>query len=755
MYKSPSRAHLVTYLLALLTATGGVLWMAGPYLQALLLGGLLAMLAAPVRRRLMAAGIGPRTSSALVTLLTLILVFGPIAAVGTLAVRQGVAVGREIMEDRDLRPDALARLLPSSARRLLGGQDETRTYMRDALQIAGHGLTTLVLAVTRAIPELLLQLTLALLSFYFYLSDGRRFMRWLLSLGAFDAALEERLLVAFRDAAASSVLAGATAAACQGALMLGAYLLLGVPAPFLAGAGTFLLSWLPFAGSAPASIAGALYLYMDGDSLRAALMAGIGIFTGLIDNLVRPMVLKGRQEMHPLVGLVAVIGGISLFGLLGILLGPILVSMLTALLEAWPQMRMRLGIDAGRPRRRRHARRVSTTPLALLLWAVAAAPAYAQIDPKRRILFQLGAHETLESRGPLRGYGYLYFNEPNYYGKGRTMRLALAPVYADAELGFKSALSPGTDVGIGLAGGGFADGYSEIRYGRYLRGESFSGHGIKASLGVYHAFSPIGPVPLAGILRVEEKHAFYIRDKDTESSFEMPPKQDETRTRVGLRLGGVEPVALPRRAAEASVWYEGRWRVNSGFYGYGDDRRIQPNSHLFWSRIMAAWPFPEGRRIQGSLTGGTTRQADRFSSFRLGGVLPMTAEFPLSMPGYYYEEISAQNFGLFNASYLRPLSRDLRTWVGELSAASAVVEYVPGLEQPQKSHTGLGAAIGYLGKAWQVFVDYGYGINAVRGHGNGAHSIGLRIQYDFLKAGSRILEPSNLNRGIEQLLRRK
>ena len=52
--------------------------------------------------------------------------------------------------------------------------------------------------------------------------------------------------------------------------------------------------------------------------------------------------------------------------------------------------------------------------------------------------------------------------------------------------------------------------------------------------------------------------------------------------------------------------------------------------------------------------------ADRFSAYRLGGFLPLVAEFPLSLPGYYFQEISARQFVLLNASYLLPLDAEKR-----------------------------------------------------------------------------------------------
>ncbi len=65
-------------------------------------------------------------------------------------------------------------------------------------------------------------------------------------------------------------------------------------------------------------------------------MLGLGIFTASIDNVVRPWILKGRNEMHPFVALLSIIGGIETFGVPGVFLGPIIAALLITLLQIWP-----------------------------------------------------------------------------------------------------------------------------------------------------------------------------------------------------------------------------------------------------------------------------------------------------------------------------------------------------------------------------------------------------------------------------------
>ncbi|MCM2324552.1 MAG: AI-2E family transporter, partial [Oligoflexia bacterium] len=77
-----------------------------------------------------------------------------------------------------------------------------------------------------------------------------------------------------------------------------------------------------------------------------------GLITGIVDNFVRPMVLKGRSKMHPLVSLVAIFGGIGMFGITGVFIGPIVAAILISLLQIWPDVGRRFGIFEARTERK-------------------------------------------------------------------------------------------------------------------------------------------------------------------------------------------------------------------------------------------------------------------------------------------------------------------------------------------------------------------------------------------------------------------
>ncbi|MEO5802174.1 MAG: hypothetical protein ABIR24_01485 [Verrucomicrobiota bacterium] len=358
---------------------------------------------------------------------------------------------------------------------------------------------------------------------------------------------------------------------------------------------------------------------------------------------------------------------------------------------------------------------------------------FAQIDPEKRRLFQLGYNQPIEGRGPISGYGFYYHNKPEFLRTNITLRLAIAPIYIDTELGFAHALGEHTDFAIGAAGGGFADSYSEVRQGRLFEDESFTGHSGEISASIYHLFNPERLIPLSGILRMSAHHSIYKEDSDTSDAFELPEDRTSLNVRAGFRWGGKEPVMRPDLGMELSAWYEGQFRTEYGNYGFNGDRTVRPSSHLFWGRALLIYTLPELKHnFSISLTAGTSLASDRFSSYRLGGVLPLIAEFPLSLPGYYFQEISARRFALLSGQYSLPLDA-AKQWNVTASGTIATVDYVSGLEQPGSTHSGAGLGVGYRSKknTWEIIVGYSYGFQAIRNHGRGAQNIGLIFQYDL------------------------
>jgi hypothetical protein len=357
----------------------------------------------------------------------------------------------------------------------------------------------------------------------------------------------------------------------------------------------------------------------------------------------------------------------------------------------------------------------------------------AQIDPEHRELLEAGYDQPLEGQGPLGGYAFAYYNDPDFFNTNTALRVVLSPTYLNSELGLKQLISPDTDVGLGVEGGGYADSYYEVQQGKLVKSESFNGYGGGVFDSIYQLLNPGMEIPLSLIARGGFHYATYHDANQTSAHFLLPPDQYDPYARVGLRLAGNQPQLNVPLGMEVSVWYEHQWHLNNDTYGFDDDRQVNSGVNLYWVYAGMDYTFTNsGQRVAFGITAGGSSDADRLSAWRLGGVLPFASEYPLAIPGYYYDELTAERFVHFYAAYDFPLvpSQFLKF---RLEGASANVAYLPGLEQrgPWQSGVGCDLIIAPRNRNFQVMLRYGYGFNAIRDGSQGAQSIGLLFQYEF------------------------
>jgi hypothetical protein len=387
--------------------------------------------------------------------------------------------------------------------------------------------------------------------------------------------------------------------------------------------------------------------------------------------------------------------------------------------------------------------------LAILALGWGSLVAFAQIDPVERRLFQFGINTPIEGKSPLSAYAFYYHNHPGFLRTNLTLRLAVAPVYADAELGFSGAFGEHTDVGLGLAGGGFADSYFEIRNGQFLEQESFTGHAAEVSASVYHLFNPtpggrnpesLLEVPLRAVVRISPHYSFFSRDGDTAPGFVLPSDTASLSVRAGLRWGGREPLLVPDRSVEVSVWYEGVVRADSEDYGFNGDRTVEPVSHLFWGRALVAWSFTNSlQNFEASVTAGAALEADRFSAFRVGGALPLAGEFPLQVPGYFFQEFSAQRFMLLSGTYMITIP-PTESWAITINGSVAGLDYLPDLAFDRDWIAGLGGGLIFRSRSgiWQIAGAYGHGFQGKRTTGRGSNAVSVLIQADLERTSAQL-----------------
>ncbi len=173
-----------------------------------------------------------------------------------------------------------------------------------------------------------------LVAFYFFLVDGAPLVRWLADVAPIGRARTYELLGEFRSVSEAVLLSSLATAGVQSAVALGGFLLTGVPQPLFFALVTFVMAFVPVLGAASVSLGLAGLLYVTGHPTQALWLTlwGVGL-VGLTDNLVKPLVLRGRMEVHGAVIFFALVGGLAAFGPAGVAAGPLIVSFFLAMVR--------------------------------------------------------------------------------------------------------------------------------------------------------------------------------------------------------------------------------------------------------------------------------------------------------------------------------------------------------------------------------------------------------------------------------------
>jgi predicted PurR-regulated permease PerM len=178
-------------------------------------------------------------------------------------------------------------------------------------------------------------LLVMLIALYYFLLDGPWMIQRLMRLSPLDDRYEEQLIRQFGDVTRAVVVATLLSAIVQGLLAGIGYFVAGVDMVFLLTVLTMLLAMVPFVGAAAVWVPVCIWLFFfEGRHPAAVLLAiyGAGVVS-LADNLIKPMVLHGRSNIHPLLALLSVLGGVQVMGPVGIFVGPMVVAFLHALLD--------------------------------------------------------------------------------------------------------------------------------------------------------------------------------------------------------------------------------------------------------------------------------------------------------------------------------------------------------------------------------------------------------------------------------------
>ncbi len=174
----------------------------------------------------------------------------------------------------------------------------------------------------------IISLFFMLITMYYLLKDGERFVVRVMKLTPMPSKYDVRLFEKFRDMSRSTVLGSLVTAVAQGILASIAYAIAGLPPLFL-GVATGVASLIPVVGTGLVWVPVAIVLAIAGKWFAAIFLAAYGVLViGLSDNIIRTYVIGSKTKIHPLLIFFSIFGGVALWGVLGIIFGPLLLSMI-------------------------------------------------------------------------------------------------------------------------------------------------------------------------------------------------------------------------------------------------------------------------------------------------------------------------------------------------------------------------------------------------------------------------------------------
>jgi predicted PurR-regulated permease PerM len=175
-----------------------------------------------------------------------------------------------------------------------------------------------------------------LFALFFFLRDADTIMRELRRVLPFEELRRERMIRQTGDLVSASIASGLLIASLQGLAGGVVFALLGLGAPVFWGVMMGFLALLPFVGTWVVWVPAAVWLMVTGQVLKGVILAVLGAtLVGSIDNFLRPAILSGRTQMNGLLMFISLLGGVSVFGLLGIVLGPLITAIVAGLFQAY------------------------------------------------------------------------------------------------------------------------------------------------------------------------------------------------------------------------------------------------------------------------------------------------------------------------------------------------------------------------------------------------------------------------------------
>jgi predicted PurR-regulated permease PerM len=303
-----------------------------PFLMVLILGASFACVLYPIHKWLTNRKLPHWVSALLTVILFTIVLCGPLLSIGVIVFNQTQDVYQEVVKDGNAGvfvgkiENAVNKILPA------GMSFNADKKISDLVYFVSNNIAKIFSATFSAFLSFLLML----LSIFYFLKDGAHFRRALVVLSPLPDQDDEKILTRLARAVNGVIKGYLLIALLQGILMWAGLLIFGVPNPALWGVVAAIASLIPTVGTSLVAVPAILFLLATGSTTSAiGLLIWALVVVGTVDNFLNPLVVSGKTNVPAFLILFSVLGGISLLGPIGILIGPLTVSLLYTLISIY------------------------------------------------------------------------------------------------------------------------------------------------------------------------------------------------------------------------------------------------------------------------------------------------------------------------------------------------------------------------------------------------------------------------------------
>jgi predicted PurR-regulated permease PerM len=313
-----------------------------PLASALFIAAVLAAIMAPLHLRMAARLRGrPRLAAGILVFALVVVLLGPLVGLAAFLIREGNEALKFVAGA--VRSDSVAHLvarLPDSLEKIVGEalarlQDVDR-MVEGQLGAQGGKAAAAAWNALSATGSVIFATVMMLIALFFLLVQGGDLVSWLDETSPLRPGQTRELLAEFRKVSFSVIASSIITSGVQAAAALIGFFISRAPHPIFFAAVTFFVAFVPALGAASVCLFAAGILYVTGHPYGSLFLALWGlVVVGLVDNVIKPLLIKAGMEMRSAVVFFSLIGGLAAFGAIGLIVGPLVVALFLALLRIY------------------------------------------------------------------------------------------------------------------------------------------------------------------------------------------------------------------------------------------------------------------------------------------------------------------------------------------------------------------------------------------------------------------------------------